>query len=70
VPGCSRRCPARSSPLLAQPGAAVDKGAPLLVLEAMKMEHTISAPRAGRVKGFRYAAGDQVAEGAELVEFE
>ena len=56
--------------LLATPGATVEKGAPLLVLEAMKMEHTISAPRAGTVKGFRYAAGDQVAEGAELVEFE
>jgi 3-methylcrotonyl-CoA carboxylase alpha subunit len=36
----------------------------------MKMEHTISAPRAGTVKAFRYAAGDQVAEGAALVDFE
>jgi 3-methylcrotonyl-CoA carboxylase alpha subunit len=62
--------PGKVIALLARPGAAVDKGAPLLVLEAMKMEHTISAPRAGTVKGFRYAAGDQVAEGAELVEFE
>jgi 3-methylcrotonyl-CoA carboxylase alpha subunit len=62
--------PGKVIALLAKPGAAVDKGAPLLVLEAMKMEHTISAPRAGTVKGFRYAAGDQVAEGAELVEFE
>jgi len=62
--------PGKVIALLAKPGAAVDKGAPLLVLEAMKMEHTISAPRAGIVKGFRYAAGDQVAEGAELVEFE
>ncbi len=55
---------------LAAVGAKVDKGAPLLVLEAMKMEHTISAPRAGTVKAYRYAAGDQVAEGAELVDFE
>ena len=62
--------PGKVIALLAKPGAAVDKGAPLLVLEAMKMEHTISAPRAGTVKAFRYAAGDQVAEGAELVEFE
>jgi len=62
--------PGKVIALLATPGAAVDKGTPLLVLEAMKMEHTISAPRAGTVKGFRYAAGDQVSEGAELVEFE
>jgi 3-methylcrotonyl-CoA carboxylase alpha subunit len=62
--------PGKVIALLATPGAAVDKGAPLLVLEAMKMEHTISAPRAGTVKGFRYAAGDQVAEGVELIEFE
>ncbi|MEO8313101.1 MAG: biotin/lipoyl-containing protein, partial [Caldimonas sp.] len=62
--------PGKVIALLARPGAVVDKGAPLLVLEAMKMEHTISAPRAGTLKGFRYAPGDQVAEGAELVEFE
>jgi 3-methylcrotonyl-CoA carboxylase alpha subunit len=54
---------------LAQPGTAVDKGAPLLVLEAMKMEHTITAPRAGVVKAFRYAPGEQVSDGVELVEF-
>ena len=62
--------PGKVIALIARPGAAVDKGAPLLVLEAMKMEHTISAPRAGTVKGFRYAPGDQVSEGAELVDFE
>jgi 3-methylcrotonyl-CoA carboxylase alpha subunit len=54
----------------AEPGAAVEKGAPLLVLEAMKMEHTILAPKAGVVKSFRFAPGEQVTEGAELVEFE
>ncbi|NML15441.1 acetyl/propionyl/methylcrotonyl-CoA carboxylase subunit alpha [Azohydromonas caseinilytica] len=54
---------------LAQPGAAVEKGAPLLVLEAMKMEHTITAPRAGVVKAFRFSPGEQVSDGAELVEF-
>jgi len=54
----------------AQPGATVEKGAPLLVLEAMKMEHTIVAPKAGVVKSFRFGPGEQVTEGAELVEFE
>ncbi len=62
--------PGKVIALIARPGTAVEKGAPLLVLEAMKMEHTISAPRAGTVKAFRYAAGDQVSEGAELVDFE
>ena len=62
--------PGKVIALLAAVGASVDKGAPLLVLEAMKMEHTISAPRAGTVKSYRYAAGDQVTEGAELVEFD
>jgi 3-methylcrotonyl-CoA carboxylase alpha subunit len=60
--------PGKVIALLAQPGKRVEKGAPLLVLEAMKMEHTIKAPRAGVVKAFRFEAGDQVSEGVELVE--
>ena len=51
-------------------GDSVSKGQPLLVLEAMKMEHTLAAPLDGKVKTLRYAIGEQVAEGAELVEFE
>jgi 3-methylcrotonyl-CoA carboxylase alpha subunit len=51
-------------------GDKVSKGQPLLVLEAMKMEHTLAAPADGTVKSVRYAVGEQVAEGAELVEFE
>jgi 3-methylcrotonyl-CoA carboxylase alpha subunit len=51
-------------------GDSVSKGQPLLVLEAMKMEHTLAAPMDGTVKTVRYAVGEQVAEGAELVEFE
>ena len=62
--------PGKVIALLAAPGATVDKGAPLLVLEAMKMEHTISAPARGVVKAFHYAAGDQVGDGADLVDFE
>jgi 3-methylcrotonyl-CoA carboxylase alpha subunit len=56
--------------LIAREGAKVAKGAPLLILEAMKMEHTITAPAAGMVKAFHFAVGDQVGDGAELVEFE
>jgi 3-methylcrotonyl-CoA carboxylase alpha subunit len=51
-------------------GDSVSKGQPLLVLEAMKMEHTLAAPMDGKIKAVRYAVGEQVAEGAELVEFE
>jgi 3-methylcrotonyl-CoA carboxylase alpha subunit len=56
--------------LVASIGAEVEKGAPLLVMEAMKMEHTIVAPANGTLKAFRFALGDQVPEGAELVDFE
>jgi alkylation response protein AidB-like acyl-CoA dehydrogenase len=47
-----------------------ERGAPLLILEAMKREHTLSAPAWGRVKSFRFAVGDQASDGAEMVEFE
>lgn len=62
--------PGKVIALSVAPGAMVEKGDPLLVLEAMKMEHTISAPRKGVVKGFHFAPGDQVSDGAELVDFE
>ena len=61
--------PGRVVAWLAQPGTDVEKNAPLLILEAMKMEHTITAPSAGRLEGFRFAVGEQVSEGAELVDF-
>ena len=50
-----------------QPGEAVTRGQPLAVLEAMKMEHTIAAPRDGRVGELLFSPGDQVAEGGELL---
>jgi 3-methylcrotonyl-CoA carboxylase alpha subunit len=62
--------PGKVIALLVEPGSAVEKGEPLIVLEAMKMEHTLMAPAAGIVKSFRYAVGEQVADGAELLEFE
>jgi 3-methylcrotonyl-CoA carboxylase alpha subunit len=53
---------------LAAAGQTVAKGAPLLVLEAMKMEHTITAPDAGVVVSFLQAVGEQVEEGVALVD--
>ena len=48
-------------------GDKVKAGQPLAVMEAMKMEHTISAPQDGTVAELLYAPGDQVADGAELL---
>jgi 3-methylcrotonyl-CoA carboxylase alpha subunit len=48
-------------------GDRVRQGEVLAVMEAMKMEHTITAPADGRVAELLYAPGDQVAEGAELL---
>ena len=39
----------------------------MMVVEAMKMEHTIAAPRDGIVDGGAFRAGDLVEEGAELI---
>jgi len=47
-------------------GDLVERGAPLFVVEAMKMEHTVKAPAAARVVEVRLAAGDQVGEGDEV----
>ncbi|MBB3167006.1 acetyl-CoA carboxylase biotin carboxylase subunit [Simiduia aestuariiviva] len=55
---------------LVKAGTAVDAGTPLLVMEAMKMEHTIKAPSAGTVKQFFFADGELVDGGALLVDFE
>jgi len=62
--------PGRIVATLVSPGTAVKRGAPLLVLEAMKMEHTLQAPADGTVQGYRVKAGDQVGDGAVLVDFE
>jgi biotin carboxyl carrier protein len=49
------------------PGETVAEGAPLLILEAMKMENEIRAPRAGVVKEVAVAVGDRVNSGDTLV---
>ncbi|MCC7414164.1 MAG: acetyl/propionyl/methylcrotonyl-CoA carboxylase subunit alpha [Gammaproteobacteria bacterium] len=57
--------------LLVEAGSHVTRGTPLLVLEAMKMEHTIKAPSDGTVTAIHFATGDSVpAEGVELLVLE
>jgi 3-methylcrotonyl-CoA carboxylase alpha subunit len=51
-------------------GDKVKAGQSLAVMEAMKMEHTIVAPKDGEVKELLYAPGDQIAEGAGLLKLE
>ncbi|MGB0668948.1 MAG: acetyl-CoA carboxylase biotin carboxyl carrier protein subunit, partial [Porticoccaceae bacterium] len=51
-------------------GEKVCKGDTLLVMEAMKMEHSIEAPDNGLVTEFYFQAGDLVDGGAELLSFE
>jgi 3-methylcrotonyl-CoA carboxylase alpha subunit len=51
-------------------GASVERGTALLVMEAMKMEHTIAAPDNGTVTAVHFKTGEQVDEGTELIEFE
>jgi 3-methylcrotonyl-CoA carboxylase alpha subunit len=55
--------------LLAEAGTAVEKDQPLLIMEAMKMEHTICAPLDGVVTEFYFQVGEQVSGGEELLNF-
>jgi len=52
------------------PGAVVEAGQALLVLEAMKMENVIAAERRGRIKAIHVEAGQMVEPGQLLVEFD
>jgi 3-methylcrotonyl-CoA carboxylase alpha subunit len=61
--------PGKIVAILVKKDEAVVKGTPLLIMEAMKMEHTIAAPRDGVVQELLYATGDQVEEGVQLLAF-
>jgi len=56
--------------VLVEPGQMVEAGTALVVLEAMKMEHSIRAPHEGTVKALFCQEGDMVSEGTVLVELE
>ena len=59
--------PGRVTQLLVGAGDAVRRGEPLMIIEAMKMEHTVAAPVDGTIEAVRFAVGDLVEEGAELI---
>jgi 3-methylcrotonyl-CoA carboxylase alpha subunit len=62
--------PGRVVAVHVSPGDAVTKGAKLVTLEAMKMEHGLAAPFAGTVAEVSASEGAQVSEGAVLVRIE
>jgi 3-methylcrotonyl-CoA carboxylase alpha subunit len=61
--------PGKIIEVTARPGQRVKRGEALLVLEAMKMEHTIVAPADGIIDGVHFSPGDLVEEGAALIAF-
>ncbi|HVI31093.1 acetyl/propionyl/methylcrotonyl-CoA carboxylase subunit alpha [Phenylobacterium sp.] len=58
--------PGKVTQVSVKPGETVAKGQPLLTLEAMKMEHALTAPFDGKVESIAFAVGAQVTEGAVL----
>ena len=53
--------------ILVEPGATVTKGQRLAIIEAMKMEHTLTAPIAGTISEISVAVGNQVAERSTIM---
>ncbi len=62
--------PGKVVKLLVETGSHVRRGTPLVILEAMKMEHTIQAPADGTVTSIHFGLGALVNEGAQLLAFE
>ncbi|MCY4644401.1 MAG: hypothetical protein OXB88_07265 [Bacteriovoracales bacterium] len=60
--------PGKVIKIVVSEGKKVKKGAPLMILEAMKMEHTIRAKRDGIVQKIHCLCGDQVPVRASLLE--
>ena len=62
--------PGQVKSVLVTQGSIVAEGAPMVVMEAMKMEHSLRAPRDGVIASVAVAEGDQVAQGAVLIALE
>jgi propionyl-CoA carboxylase alpha chain len=67
---CRAPLPGAIARVLVTTGDLVNDGDPLVVLEAMKMEHTLRAPFAGMVREVSVGIGAQVVEGARIMEIE
>jgi len=66
--GLTTPLPGVVAAVIAKVGQVVRAGEVLMVIEAMKMEHSISAPYDGTVKVLHFAPGDRVPEGSQLLE--
>ncbi|TVR96985.1 MAG: acetyl/propionyl/methylcrotonyl-CoA carboxylase subunit alpha [Rhodospirillales bacterium] len=62
--------PGRVVAVMAKAGDRVAKGTALMILEAMKMEHAVTAPGDGTIASVLYEVGEQVPEGADLIAFD
>ena len=69
IPGINAPMNGTIVALLVEPGQKVEKGQPILIMEAMKMEHSIVAPQDGMVESFYFNAGELVDGGATLLSF-
>lgn len=68
--GLQAPMPGKIIKVLAQEKQPVKKGDVLLIMEAMKMEHKIIAPKDGQLKKIFYQEGDRVSQGADLIAME
>lgn len=68
--GLTSPMPGKIFKVLKEPGSEVKKGEPILILEAMKMEHSIRSDKDGKVKKINFKVGELVQGGVTLAEVE
>ena len=68
--GLSAPMPGIVTQVLVREGDAVSPGQPLVIVEAMKMEHVVRARRAGRVRALRVRTDDQVEAGTVVLDLD
>jgi acetyl/propionyl-CoA carboxylase alpha subunit len=68
--GLAAPMPGVVTQVLVREGDAVSPGQPLVIVEAMKMEHVVRARRAGRVRALRVRTDDQVEAGTVVLDLD